>query len=454
MHFSSLIRWIRSGSTAPVILAVLLVVICLTGGASRADVLGQGVVRAAALFAVAGWILTGASFNLRRVRIPLAIIVGSMLLIVIQLVPLPAGIWSSLPGRGTFAAVVAAAGLDDVSRPIALVPDRALNALLSLLVPLAVLLGAATLPADHERRLIAWLLAAVGVSALVALFQLSSGGIDNPFVNDVLGQPSGLFANRNHQALFLDFGILLALAWGFDPSRRVGFRSVTALGLVGLLALLVVATGSRAGLGLLALALLLGATLAWTAIRRATRGSPRWVRPAVILLPVVAASVLAALSIGAGRAAAFDRLLAIDTASDIRSRAVPTLRALINQFFPVGSGLGSFEPMFRMAEPFELLKLTYFNHAHNDFVEVLIEAGLPGALLLLYAVVWWLVASWRAWRAEASTSLCARLGSSIILLIFLASAVDYPARTPLIMASLAIAACWLALPTGHGRRPV
>lgn len=451
MRVDALAEWTRSGGAVLAILLALLAVICLGGGASRVDALGQGFVRAAALLAVAGWVVAGARFDLRRIRGPFAILCGAISLVAVQLVPLPFGVWSGLPGRGLLVEITQAAGLEGEWRPIASVPDSALNALLSLLVPFAVMLGVSASSARHARGLVPVLLGMVGLSAIVALFQLSTGGVDNPLINDPLGQPSGLFANRNHQALFLGLGVLLAFGWGFDPSRRLNWRSWTALGVVAFFALMVLATGSRAGLGLLALALLFGILIARPTLRRAWKRGPSWIEPAVGAAALLLVAGLASLSMGSGRAVAIDRLFAIDAAADMRVRAIPTLRLLVGQFFPFGSGMGSFDAMFRIAEPFGLLKPTYFNHAHNDYAELLIEAGLPGALLLVGALVWWARASWRAWRPSPGIDQAGRLGSAMILLILAASAVDYPARTPLVMAVLAVSGCWLGSTAGRAR---
>ncbi len=83
---------------------------------------------------------------------------------------------------------------------------------------------------------------------------------------------------------------------------------------------------------------------------------------------------------------------------------------MIRTYFPVGSGLGGFDPLFRMHEPFELLKPTYFNHAHNDWLEIALDAGGAGIALLFGSILWWGMASARAWRS-ADGSVTARLGS-------------------------------------------
>jgi O-antigen ligase len=147
-----------------------------------------------------------------------------------------------------------------------------------------------------------------------------------------------------------------------------------------------------------------------------------------------------------------NRLFANDPGQDMRSRGLPTVLSMITDYFPFGSGLGGFDPIFRIHEPFELLKPTYFNHAHNDFLEIAIDAGLPGLALLLAALCWWGWASVRAWRTgSGSDAMLARLGSAMLLLVLLASIFDYPARTPAIMSLVAIAGVWLSGCSGARR---
>jgi O-antigen ligase len=157
----------------------------------------------------------------------------------------------------------------------------------------------------------------------------------------------------------------------------------------------------------------------------------------------LALAVLTAIS--SNRAVSINRVFAANGGEDMRGRALPTVLDMISTYFPIGSGLGGFDPIFRIHEPMSLLKLTYFNHAHNDVFEIILDAGLPGGLLLAAAILWWAFASVRAWR-NGTDALLARLGSTMIGLTIVASLFDYPARTPMIMAMLTIAASWLCRP--------
>lgn len=422
----------------------LWVVLAITGGASRADVLAQPMARAAAILILGAWVLVGTPLNARRYRAPALILAAAALVAALQLIPMPAEWWASLPGREPFGQLVPLIG-DAPMRPLALVPDAALNALFSLVVPLSVLVGMMALSGSPGRLVAPVLLATMSWSALLALGQLSTGGFDNPFINNTPGDPAGLFANHNHQALFLAAGLVLAPSWGVSHGSknwRVGAASVMIL----LFALMIVASGSRAGVALGAGGLVIGILIAWRDIVRLTNRWPRHALPIVLAVLVLGMVALVWAGLASNRFRSIDRLLALETGADMRARALPIVLELVGRYFPTGAGLGAFDAVFRMAEPVSLLKPTYFNHAHDDWLEVVLETGLPGLLVLTGAVVWWGITSWRAWRADGSR--LARQGSAVILLVLLASIVDYPARTPMIMALLTAAACWLTV-TAH-----
>ena len=99
-----------------------------------------------------------------------------------------------------------------------------------------------------------------------------------------------------------------------------------------------------------------------------------------------------------------------------------------------------------MDEPRSILDTTYVNHAHNDFLEVLLTAGLPALVLLAAALVLWLVATRRAFSRSAPRSndmVYARLGAVLVVLLALASVSDYPLRVPSLACFFVIAAVWL-----------
>lgn len=423
----------------PLALALaLLAVLWVAGGASRADVGGQVVVRAASAAILVIALLFIPASSLRTI-VPVGWpFLAIAALVAVQLIPVPASLWQGLPGRSELVPMAGSAW-----QLLAIAPSAAWNALYSLIVVAATLVVMAGL-SRHDRALLPGILLVIVIlSSLIGLLQFSGQPFDNPLLNDDPGAVSGSFANRNHFALFLSIGCLIAPIWAFREGCRPGWRAPTAMGLAPMLVLVILATGSRAGIGLGALAILLGILIAARQIRREMARYPRWVSLVAIAGTVAVLAVELAFSVLSDRAVSVDRALAIDIADDMRVRGLPVVLAMIGKYLPWGSGLGGFDAVFRMNEPFGLLKATYFNHAHNDWLEVVLGAGVAGLLVLAAAVGWWGLASVKAWRSRGEGMTLPRLGSSILLLVMLASVADYPARTPMIMTVVVIAAVWL-----------
>lgn len=434
-------RW----SPALTLLLLLLIALWVAGGASHVNVTGQVVTRGAAWVLLVLAILLGVRPVVARERAAFWLLLATVLLVLLQLVPLPPGIWTALPGRD----VLLGASLGEaVWRPWAIVPSATVNAASSLIVPLVTFVLVTALRDEEKSWLPTILLGVIFCSMLVGLLQFSGVRIDNLFINDSVGSVSGSFANRNHFALLLAIGCLITPVWAFagkqsTRKQSVGWRAPVALALITLFALTILATGSRAGSLTGLLALMLGLALCWHDVRRVLRGAPRWVFPALIVAIVGVVALFVLVSIAADRAESVRRAFEIDAGQDMRARGLPTVLSMIAAYFPAGSGFGGFDPIFRLHEPFQLLKPTYFNHAHNDFLEIVLDGGLPALLLLLVAIGWYGMASVSAWRGSGRHSVLPKLGSAILFLILVASAFDYPARTPMMMAMIVIAGLWL-----------
>lgn len=423
------------------LLAALLALLWLAGGASRADVMGQVVVRAGAWAILAAAVLAGPRPAFGAVRPVLILLLAIAALPVIQLVPMPPAMWQALPGRD----VLLTPGEPVPWRPWTMAPGATRNALASLIVPAVTLVLLAQMDERARSWLPTMLLMTITAAMLLGLLQFSGARFNNPFINDALGDVAGSFANRNHFALLLAIGCVLAPIWAFRDRHALGWRGPLAVGLVLLFVLTILATGSRAGIGVGAVALVLGIALVQRSLRRRLKGAPKWVAPLLIVGLVAVIGGFVFLSFAADRAASINRLIALDNGDDMRSRGLPTVLTMIGAYLPFGSGLGSFDPVFRIHEPLDFLALTYFNHAHNDFLEIALDGGLFGIAMLAAAIGWWLWASWQAWRAQPDQDvMLARAGSAMLLLTFVASVPDYPARTPMMMAVVTIAAFWLA----------
>lgn len=427
------------------LLALLLATLWLAGGASRGDVMGKVIVQAVAWTAMVVAIVLPQRFsfhNLRMVALLLAAIVALPLL---QLIPLPPSLWQTLPGRDPVAQTALQILGELPWGRLSLSPGNTINAASSLVVAAVVLLSLSGLQNKERTWLISTFLVLVIASMLVALAQFSLGRFDQPLIN-YTGDISGTFANRNHFALFMGLGCLTIPLWALrGDHRHFRWRLLAAAGMLLLFILTALASGSRAGLVLMVMALPIGILIVREDATLQMRDQPRWIRTALLLGGVSIIILVIGLSIMLDRAVSIDRLLTANVGQDMRVRGSGTVLLMMYEYFPAGTGLGSFDPLFRIHEPFALLKQTYFNRAHDDFIEIVLDSGVAGLLVLASALTWWMWASWRTWFGKGSSVIVlGRLGSAMLLLVFLASIVDYPARTPLMMAIVTIAAAMLA----------
>ncbi len=434
-----------------VILGAFLVVAFALGGSARSDILSLLILRPLAALMIGFGFLGLTAGLVRRNRSLLCMAALIILLPLLQLIPLPPGIWRSLPGRQIITEIDAAAGLGMQWRPLTLVPSGTWNAVFALLVPLAAFLVAIRLNARQRWILLPVLIGLGLTSAALGLFQVL-GSPNGPlyfYHTTHNGSAVGLFANRNHQAALLAclFPMLSVYASSnissLTQSRR---RRWYGLAASTLLVPLVLITGSRAGLAaagigiILALILYRSPRIRDVTARTEPRYKPRMVAGGLALL----AAGLATSTILLGRGEAFQRILNMD-ASEFRWRAWGPVLEMAAKYFPFGSGFGSFVPVYQIDQPRDLLLHTYFNQAHNDWLEIALIGGLPALILLAVACVAYLRRLIVLFRARQEHDLDARLaalGLAVIGILSAASISDYPLRTPSLACVLAIAIVW------------
>lgn len=441
----------RSGRAAvyPVCLSVaFLVVLMFTGGASRADALTQPVLRILSLgfMALAIWRMKAEDWS--RVATPAIFLFVFVVLCVAHLAPLPPAVWSVLPGRGAFSDAVTETGLHLGWRPLSLAPDMTLNALLATLPGFSTLALLAILPRERVPMVPLALLVTIVAGALLGLSQVY-GGWPYPYRITNVGTPVGFFANRNHAALLLAMGLPMITYMVLHDARKKGrmdLRFATSGGVAALVIFpLLFINGSRAGLVAAAIGMVGSVLLVARSEVSGASGRRLLVGLGATLAAVIA---IAAIFLASSRDIAITRLFAGEAVGEVRLSALPTILNLIGTYFPFGAGIGTFEPVFKVAEPDELISQLYINHAHNDYLELALDAGLPGALLLVVFAGWALHRSRIAWRGVGIYALHGRLGSILLAQIAIASAFDYPIRTPFMLALLCY--CVVALVSSAG----
>lgn len=433
------------------ILVGFLILCALGGGASRADVLSLIYLRPAAVLCILALALAPGRWYFAELRGPLIFFAALVAAAAVQLIPLPPQLWLMLPGRAHFAEAAAAAGLPQPWHMITLTPDLTINSLLAFLPPLAVLIGLAGISVRQRQQLLPIVLLVICASAILGIVQLTSAPDSPTYFYRIRHENSavGLFANRNHQAALLALAFPLLRLWTLVPAanatqarNRVWIAIAVALFLIPLM----LVVGSRAGLAVGVLAAV--AALGMVPRQRGLLASLRdpWRRIATVAVWAIPAAMVGIVML-LGRAVAIQRLFLLEQADNqLRLLNAPLTFRMARDFFPIGSGFGSFDPIFRGYEPDAALSPLYFNHAHNDLIELAITGGAPALLVLLLFLGWWTRRSWQAFvpfRNPSVPALFARAATVGTLLLFLASLIDYPLRTPLMGVILVILCVWL-----------
>jgi O-antigen ligase len=367
-----------------------------------------------------------------------------LLVVVIQLVPLPPPIWSALPGRD-----VVRDGYDILGQPLpwmalTLTPDETLSTILRLLPPAAIL-AAMLFQQAYRPSWLGWaLIAGTCAGVILGALQVTSGaGPESPWYPYPIsnfGTATGSFANGNHMAILLVATIPFLFAMVANGGRDQGKKALQrrsalyalATGLLAVILLGLALNGSLAGIGLGLPVLVASAILLIRQDRQR-----RWlIAPAFLLLVAIG-------SIFALPVTATFRSLGADTS--VESRRAVTFKSIqaAGDYMPAGSGLGSFARVYRLYEDPAQVDRTFVNHAHNDYLELALETGLPGVFAILLFLVWWLFSAWSRWSPGAGDPFvrAATIASAAILAH---SLVDFPLRTSAIAAVFAMALAMMA----------
>jgi O-antigen ligase len=434
--------------------AAFWIALFLLGGGSRADIQSLVVLRPLAAVMLAYGLWAVGRDDIQPFSFLWVFIGASTLLVASHLLPLPHSIWSNLPGRELIAETDKIAGLGALWRPLSLGPNETWNALYAMLIPAAAFVLFSRMTSANHHMMIGITLVIGLVSAFIGILQVL--GPDNGALYFYRitngGTAVGLFANRNHHAVFLAclIPMLAVFASGFSgrvASRRVFHGGALAAGAT--LLLLILISGSRAGLlvamiGICAVPMLFKPE-GKSADERSKGRLPTWVNTRNVALAATAFTVIL-VAILSSRASSFDRLFG-ESDDGLRLQIWGPIAKIAWTYFPFGSGLGTFADVYKIHEPAAMLSPEYLNHAHNDLLELLLTAGFPGLFLLLVAIVAWGRQAYGLFFKTSDNSRqirMARLGAVIILMLATASLVDYPLRTPSLSGLLILAAIWMA----------
>lgn len=382
------------------------------------------------------------------------LVVLVLVLPVIQLIPLPPAIWHGLPGRQDELAALALVDAAGAWMPLSMTPAETGAALIGMIALAALHLAASRLDLSGRTLLCAALPAMALLSVLVGALQIvHAGGSSWSFYAEIhQGWLIGFHANRNAETETLQAAIMalavVLVAGGPELRRHRYTLPATAISLL-LLVIGTVLTGSRAGLALLPLTLIVAIAIVWPVLQLRIRFLPLWIAGG--------AAALGLAGFGLAQVPVIQTVIArFGLGDEARFEVWKNTLFAVQQHWPAGTGIGSFPILYPTVETLEMLIPENTPRAHNDWLEWALEAGLAGIVVMaLIAVLltWRTIAAWReSHRAQADPAHRAQVlfACGVMLHIALHAIVDFPVRIMTLAGLLAICAAFLMPMTGNG----
>ena len=429
-----------------------MMILALTGGSSRSDVQSLAFLLPCSIVVCAIGLSTLEFSHLKDHRYALVGYAAVFLLAFMHLIPLPPEIWGAQPGRALILEITDSSGLQDQWRPLSVSPMESWVSISFIVPALAVFILGVQLKTPDLDRLIPLIIGLGALSGLLGLMQIVGGGGSAYHLYNITNNNNavGLFANRNHAALFLACLLpLLAVFSIQSASKGRGAKSsaVIPVCIAIVIVPLVLVTGSRSGVITTVMGFIGAAAIYLSHTNSMPNRSKKAAKSAFPLTMVFLIISLTFITLVFSRAEAIERLMFQDAADDQRSLFwVASIRYLFD-YWPWGSGASSFATVYEQHEPRSLLDSTYLNNAHNDYLEIPLSFGIGGTILLATGVVglaWRSFDIWFRYDGQSISVSMARMGGCLIFMIAAASVVDYPMRTPFLLSVFALILLWFS----------
>jgi O-antigen ligase len=362
---------------------------------------------------------------------PLLVLLGvAAVLTALQLIPLPDAVLAALDPRGNELRSDGAA-LAGVApwRAISLDPAGTLRALGFFVTLFGVaVLGLRVASSERGRYLV---LAGVAVTcglaaAVTGLHTLLNADSLYGFYQPQHATPPilGPLLNSNHLGGLMAIGAVLAIGLMFYQRQAAQLRVLWVVIAVGCSA---TALASQSRGATLALGLGLATTIALLVTSRL--GAPgdestphrRALMNEVPITIVIAFGLAVAVYTSAGKVAdQLENTSLVELSQPLSKYAAwRSSFQLIDETPWVGIGRGALEPAFtRVHEPSAYVT---FSHLENEYIQAVVEWGVPGAIVLGLALAWCIVTAVKRWR-DGALAACA-IGASAALLF--QSSVDF-----------------------------
>lgn len=282
--------------------------------------------------------------------------------------------------------------------PISLLPERTKQQLLLSLGYFSLYLLVLGLVRDRGRmKLLGQVIVISALAQAIYGGLMTLTGLEYGFFEKktaYLGLATGTFINRNHLAGYLELGAAMAIgliladlkvtdlsSWKKRLMAMLDFLFSTRLRIRVFLAIIVVGlvlTRSRGGnLAFFSALIVLGPAYLFFKERKL------FLKSTILFLSLLVVDIWI-VSNWYGLEKLTTRIEKTNTETEARTYAFKAYPGLIDEYSRSGSGMGTFAAVFGKNQPDDANG--YYDHAHNDYAEFLIEAGAPGALVLMLLV--------------------------------------------------------------------
>ena len=347
---------------------------------------------------------------------PLLIALGLLVALpLLQLLPLPDFVSNWLPGRDFYAAASSAAGVTPKYRTVSLIPNATESALLALLVPLAVFLATVSTSEAQLKQLVNLFIGLAVLQAIIGLAQFGTGSMTvlASLEGDGVSAAHGTYPNSDHLAGLLEMALPVALGLLIAniqiggtqarSSRKTPFRQrlsrLFSSGIRFNRVAIYAAAGFAILLGLTFSHSRTGVSLAMLGILVSSLIFGRWVGGQRSSRLITAFTVIGvALALEIGLSSVLSRFTGKGMTDDLRWSIFAGTIQGIREFFPIGSGFGTYPAVFRRFQPGNIPE--FVNHAHNDYLEWLFEGGLLAGILMIVFLALYLLRWRKIWPRE------------------------------------------------------
>jgi O-antigen ligase len=405
------------------LLGIALFLAMVIGGGTRSGLVTDSIIEVVMIAASAYALGRAADASLTRtVRILALLAVAAILL---QLLPLPRGLLMAMRVAPIDGAMASA---DSSLAFISLGVGRTLRALIVMTALVMFFFAVSRLRPEQVLGLLPFLFIGVACNIIAGAIQFSVA--DEVVIDDLLSYriTAGFFANVNHFSALLFVTIPFLVYHGV-----IGGSPKTAFGGIIAVLLMLLAAGSRAGVGIGVLILI--ASVCILSLR------------SKVGLGFLAGlfAIVSVVSMGAWMQ--FEPVQSFT--NNLRLEFIQTTWTGIRDNWLLGIGYGNFEQGYQIYERPERIFQYFVNHAHNEYVQLLFEGGfLAGVLIAAYLVVLHV----RLWHVRGDG--LRKVSYLAILFLLLHSIVDYPLRNFALLAPFALFNAILFYSNSFYKRPV